>query len=58
MAEQDNFSKEYIKETGTQTTEDVQTPETVPTVVIDTSKYASSKPKRTVLRAKIIHDKG
>jgi hypothetical protein len=54
MDNQENFSREYIKDSGTKKQLDIKASSDM---LIDTDKYGISKPKRVVLRAKITHGK-
>lgn len=56
MNNQENFSSEYIKESGT--TKQVEAKSIDEQAVhFDTNKYGISKPRRVILRAKIKHDR-
>lgn len=53
------FSEEY--DTGTETTAEphkplLRPPDLTPEIEIETDKYVSGKPRRVVIRGKIIHD--
>jgi len=54
MNNQENFSKEYIKDSGTEKQLDIKVSSDM---LIDIDKYGISKPTRVVLRAKITHGK-
>lgn len=56
MDSKDNFSKEYISDLGTKKQDSPEIPLSQD-LSIDIEKYGISKPRRLVLRSKIIHDK-
>ena len=47
-----NFSKEYVSDN--ETSKPVDVPPLTPT--IDIQRYSTSKPRRSILKAKLIHD--